>query len=501
MDRNVARGNMIRISAMSPDPVPRFFVGTEDRTTQLFNLHPWPCSGPDASLSDSLFVLYIMSDTIQKLRQILASQEKYHEPWASGVVTLSGSESTLFFKCRDNTARYIKFPSVNDADIMALLDACDPATFGRGPENVLDETYRKAWKLDEGNFSWRFNPDSGKFVGRLAQGLCPWDPMNKGIRAEPYKLNVYGATPHLGQGGFFKNHKDTPHAENMFGSLVFVLPIEHQGGSLLLRHRDREFKFDAPGLLKDSPPLSMAYVAFYSDVEHEVLEVTSGHRITITFNLYYDPSRAAPVLPGAKLKIPENTFTTVLRDYFRDAAFIRNHNHLGFGLEYAYPKRADKYDTWDHLPYLKGPDAFLYSVLSDLGLKPSLRYLYRSMYGGCKIWVMLTKVQPGRDRGKGSYNTELDYLLDEGSDAHIVWMDIPEDREEDSHPWMRVYESDKEYFDSKIISVDWVTQPSGNLTGRTQWVELGNEPAHEIYYYRVCIIVDANQAPCPPLLS
>ncbi|KAF9440409.1 hypothetical protein P691DRAFT_780089 [Macrolepiota fuliginosa MF-IS2] len=444
-----------------------------------------------------------MSDTIQKLRQILASQEKYHEPWASGVVTLSGSESTLFFKCRDNTARYIKFPSVNDADIMALLDACDPATFGRGPENVLDETYRKAWKLDEGDFSWCFNPDSGKFVGRLAQGLCPWDPMNKGIRAEPYKLNVYG------QGGFFKNHKDTPHAENMFGSLVFVLPIEHQGGNLLLRHRDREFKFDAPGLLKDSPPLSAAYVAFYSDVEHEVLEVTSGHRITITFNLYYDPFRTAPVLPEAKLKIPENPFTTVLRDYFRDAAFIRNHNYLGFGLEYAYPKRADEYDTWKHLPCLKGPDAFLYSMLSDLGLKPSLRYLYRSEYGECDIWVMLTKVQPGRDNDEASYNTELRYLLNKGSDAHIVWFDGSEgegdpdgskSKVKEDHPWMRVYAKDKKYYDSKTISVDWVTQPSSNLTGRTEWVELGNEPAQEIYYYYVCIIVDVNQVPCPPLL-
>jgi len=28
------------------------------------------------------------------------------------------------------------------------------------------------------------------------------------------------------------------------------------------------------------------WAAFYSDCEHEVLPVTSGHRITITYNLY-----------------------------------------------------------------------------------------------------------------------------------------------------------------------------------------------------------------------
>ena len=28
------------------------------------------------------------------------------------------------------------------------------------------------------------------------------------------------------------------------------------------------------------------WVAFYSDCEHEVFEVTSGHRVTLTYNLY-----------------------------------------------------------------------------------------------------------------------------------------------------------------------------------------------------------------------
>ncbi|KAJ3989452.1 hypothetical protein F5890DRAFT_1470757 [Lentinula detonsa] len=32
----------------------------------------------------------------------------------------------------------------------------------------------------------------------------------------------------------FMPHKDTPHSENIFGSLVIVFPIEHQGGDLIL---------------------------------------------------------------------------------------------------------------------------------------------------------------------------------------------------------------------------------------------------------------------------
>jgi hypothetical protein len=81
---------------------------------------------------------------------------------------------------------------MTESDIALLVDKCAPATFGRGPEDVLDESYRKALKLDQDAFSWRFNPDFGDFVARLAQELCPWDSFESGIRVEPYKLNVYG---------------------------------------------------------------------------------------------------------------------------------------------------------------------------------------------------------------------------------------------------------------------------------------------------------------------
>jgi hypothetical protein len=34
------------------------------------------------------------------------------------------------------------------------------------------------------------------------------------------------------------------------------------------------------------PSKNIKWAAFYSDCEHEVLEVTSGHRMTLTYNLY-----------------------------------------------------------------------------------------------------------------------------------------------------------------------------------------------------------------------
>jgi len=39
---------------------------------------------------------------------------------------------------------------------------------------------------------------------------------------------------------------------------------------------------------------SIAYVAFFSDIEHEVAPVISGYRVTLTFNLYIDASGPVP---------------------------------------------------------------------------------------------------------------------------------------------------------------------------------------------------------------
>lgn len=428
---------------------------------------------------------------IQNLHDLLIAQERWHEPWTTGTVNLSGPESTLFFKCKDGSSRHFQLDSVTKSDVEALLDACQPATFGRGSENVLDEKYRKAWKLDSGAFSWLFNPDSGRFVAELAQGFCPWDQLDRGIRLEAYKLNVYG------KGGFFKSHKDTPRGANMFGSLVVVLPIAHEGGGLILRHRGRELNFDASTVLKRAPPSTVAYVAFYSDVDHEVLEVSSGHRVTITFNLYFDPSRASPLPATSRSrKIPDNPFTVTFHQYLRDTNFVNSHRYLGFGLEYIYPKRADEYSS-NLVHFLKGPDAFLYRALTELGVRPQLRYLYRSEYGSCDFWIMLNHPIDGRRVNEASSETELEYLLEEPS-SKIVWA---KGKTEGStaggdravfrrHPWFISYLSNADHCRDRTLPINWVTEPSDNLVGRTLWVELGNEPAHEIYYYAVCIIID-----------
>ena len=71
----------------------------------------------------------------------------------------------------------------------------------------------------------------------------------------------------------------------MFGSLVIFFPTAHEGGSLLIRKNGAEWAFDSSEVLGDNDEPRIGYVALYSDVEHEVAVVTSGYRVTITYNL------------------------------------------------------------------------------------------------------------------------------------------------------------------------------------------------------------------------
>ena len=118
-----------------------------------------------------------------------------------------------------------------------LLQGSDQATFGYKGKDVLDESYRKATKLDSSKFSTNFHPhDYGiidairqtlfsTLVGPLATGEYLKETMEGfGVISQLYKLNVYSAPS-----GKFKSHVDTPRAAEQFGSLVVCLPHPHQG--------------------------------------------------------------------------------------------------------------------------------------------------------------------------------------------------------------------------------------------------------------------------------
>jgi hypothetical protein len=91
-----------------------------------------------------------------------------------------------------------------------------------------------------------------------------------------------------GPSGKFKAHVDTPRSPAQFGSLVVCLPLSFAGGALEVRHKGKTVTFDwgSTNTGSDGQSPSICWAAFYSDCEHEIREVTEGHRLTLTYNLY-----------------------------------------------------------------------------------------------------------------------------------------------------------------------------------------------------------------------
>jgi hypothetical protein len=98
-------------------------------------------------------------------------------------------------------------------------------------------------------------------------------------------------------------------------------------------------------------------VAFFSDVEHEVALVTSGHRITLTYNLYFDDGGPVSEPPQP---VNEGAFHNAFVALLEDPEFLAEGGTLVFGLSHVYPIHPIE-DYLKHIyDVLKGGDSVVY---------------------------------------------------------------------------------------------------------------------------------------------
>lgn len=273
-----------------------------------------------------------------------------------------------------------------------LVKACDPATFGKNKEHVYDEFYRKAKKLSSNSFMVRLDLVGLGLIKIIRENLLLGEASGRAVRAELYNLNVYGRSythPRiilltsvlLGKGSFFKAHVDTPRGTKMFGSLVILFPTSFEGGNLIMRKGEKEWSFDAAKALAECSGPHVAYVALYSDVEHEVSMVQSGHRISVTYNLYFDddaPSQA-PTIP-LSLSPHALELKNILDILLLDATFFPDGGWLGFNLEHKYPVNGTFYNLKQIKKNLKGTDAEVVRIAKELSLRTSIRAFVSADY-------------------------------------------------------------------------------------------------------------------------
>ncbi|KAH8078414.1 hypothetical protein BXZ70DRAFT_961687 [Cristinia sonorae] len=410
-------------------------------------------------------------------------------PHVSGTLAVSFDDLHLFFKKpepggENSDSCHLNFDTATDDNLELLSRSCDAATFGRNNEDVLDESYRKAGKLDASRFSSTIDIHRTGLLQLIGDHLCKNLPPSSTIQAERYKLNVYG------KDAFFEPHKDTPRGEHMFGSLVVVFPTPHQGGALIMRDKGKEWTFDSAEAIKKHQGPCIGYIAFYSDVEHEVTPVTSGYRVTLTYNLYSTPSTTSHAnLREASLSCLKDAFERVLKD----RTFLPKGGYVGFALQRQYPlPRQGKYLSASNRN-LKGEDAELMSVALDMSLEPTL-YLwygqtdfdYSNSYS--RLDGVLCNFVP-RDQPEGE--SFLALLRQAG--GKTVGTTIVQSYNEELDMWYYEDGDDSDYYEYRAVTPDmdvsWVSQLNDNTVAKTPCIVYGNEASLSHEYGRLCMIV------------
>ncbi|MFI5720645.1 2OG-Fe(II) oxygenase [Nocardia sp. NPDC051750] len=166
----------------------------------------------------------------------------------------------------------IGFPVTPDR-ARQLCEVARPARYGRRDQTLLDANVRDTWEvprnlvtIDEQRWHETLLPVVDLLRAEL--GLAP----DCELSAEPHSMLVYEP------GQFFRRHQDSEKAEGMIGTLVVTLPSVFTGGELVIEQQGTK-------ITDQGSPAELSFVAFYGDCEHEVLPVTDGFRITLTYNL------------------------------------------------------------------------------------------------------------------------------------------------------------------------------------------------------------------------
>lgn len=89
--------------------------------------------------------------------------------------------------------RHVDFTNVTSNELEQLAQACEPASFGLNDEDVLDETYQKARKLDPGLFSTPLAPEQTDLVNKvIRRDLLEGTDSARKLKVELNRLKVYG---------------------------------------------------------------------------------------------------------------------------------------------------------------------------------------------------------------------------------------------------------------------------------------------------------------------
>ena len=214
----------------------------------------------------------------EKIEQIQLIKKSLKEKKSSGSPSVGGEAHELNPKINLNVKNFgdIQLP-LNETQAEKLIKICKKAPFGQKLETLYDPAVRDTFQLEPHEIKIK-NKDWDKNLNKLVDRVAKELGCKGKVTANLYKLLLYK------KGCHFKKHRDTEKEKGMFGTLVIQLPSIYTGGELVFSEKKSRKIFDfATPLAKDSNKIF--YAAHYADVEHEILEVKSGYRLALVYNL------------------------------------------------------------------------------------------------------------------------------------------------------------------------------------------------------------------------
>ncbi|VDB85596.1 unnamed protein product [Peniophora sp. CBMAI 1063] len=259
-------------------------------------------------------------------------------------------------------------------EIEMLKEVAKPAAVKRGGKRVVDESFRKSLTISAESLLTPLVPEKTMLMEIIRRYFLKAEELGCEFNIELHELEIYE------KGSFFKSHRRAVHGDNIFGSLILTYPAAHSGGALALYPSEGDkYIFDTGAKMSSCPPY-MAYAMFRGDVNHEVLPVTSGHRITLLYDLSWVPDRTVPI-PTSSLE-QMNEWTSRIQSLLDDETVLPDGGLFCFGIEHSYPVPSEdklKLDTWKPYSlqqYFRGTDRLLLSALDQLGLDPEVQLSY-----------------------------------------------------------------------------------------------------------------------------
>ncbi|KAF6829211.1 oxidoreductase [Colletotrichum musicola] len=238
----------------------------------------------------------------------------------------------------------------------------------------------------------------------------------------------------------------------------------------------------------DTPMIQWA--AFYSDCEHEVHEVTSGHRVTVTYNLY--ATKAAMCTSLSSLDPESLPLYNDIRALVTDPRFKVKKCVLGFHGAFEYPHTSANHD----LPFcLKGLDMAVYEIFRCMGLK-----IHLSAVIPADDTVRRCKSDKATDgtcfSDDGSSNGESDDQYDE-DDSSLATQTVV--RPICAKSSLGIMDDDSgegdvidfvlggEQVEAKDII--WINNRQRHSQEQASYISYGNEPSHDsLYSYSATVV-------------